>query len=61
VFTDPKQLDIDHVVPLQFAHLAGGWRWTPEQRMNSQTTSRTITFARSKRPLTARRAKGITE
>lgn len=32
-FTDPKQLDIDHVVALEEANQSGGWKWSREQRM----------------------------
>lgn len=29
---DPGQIDIDHVIPLAWAHANGGDRWTREQR-----------------------------
>lgn len=32
VVTDPGQLDIDHVVPLEWAWRHGADQWTPEQR-----------------------------
>jgi len=32
VMTDPRQLDIDHMVPLGYAFHAGGKDWTREQR-----------------------------
>lgn len=32
VFTDPSDLDIDHVVSLKEAHYAGGWKWSREKK-----------------------------
>jgi hypothetical protein len=32
VFTNPRKLDIDHMVPLKAAHTAGGWEWERERK-----------------------------
>ncbi|MEU8252235.1 HNH endonuclease family protein [Nonomuraea sp. NPDC048916] len=32
VWTDPLDLDIDHMVPLKQAWVSGAWAWTPEKR-----------------------------
>lgn len=31
-FTDPKKLDIDHIVPLNLASDKGGYKWNPQQK-----------------------------
>lgn len=32
IFTDPKKLDIDHVVPLKEAYQSGAYKWTKEKK-----------------------------
>ena len=33
-FSDPTELDIDHLVALKEAHLSGGWQWDHDKKRN---------------------------
>jgi hypothetical protein len=57
VFTDPKKLDVDHLVPLAEAHSSGGFAWDPKRRQdyaNNLTDPNTLIAV----SLSANRAKG---
>ncbi len=32
IFTNSSDLDLDHVIPLKWAHQHGGWRWSAERK-----------------------------
>ena len=36
-FSDPTELDIDHLVPLKEAHLSGGWQWDHDKKGTMRT------------------------
>lgn len=40
--TDPSGLDVDHVVPLQHAHYAGGWKWHINHKMQFANDPRNL-------------------
>jgi hypothetical protein len=49
-WSDPAELEIDHVVALKEAHDSGAWAWAPERRA---ALSNDLEDARSLRPVTA--------
>jgi hypothetical protein len=56
-FTNPRDLDIDHFVPLKEVDISGGWRWSEDKKMQyaNDLDDPDILIAVSK---TANRAKG---
>jgi hypothetical protein len=42
IFTDARDLDIDHMVPLAWAHAHGGFAWSPEQRRQFANDARNL-------------------
>lgn len=43
IYTNPADLEIDHLVPLKNVHDCGGWKWSPKQKrdyVNNLTDSR---------------------
>ena len=32
VFSESSDLDLDHIIPLKWAHNHGGWRWSAEDK-----------------------------
>ncbi len=56
-FTDPSQLDVDHLVSLKEAWDSGAWAWTPDRRIayaNDLTDGRTLVAVSA----TSNRSKG---